>query len=153
MFAFEPSDNMTSREIINQARYPSPSLLLSEPEKTAPALGGWHRDKKLLRNLEGGQKGPGGYFLVSINCMPFFAPVIFKQNLNIYNKHADTLWYSVSTSVEFSLRTQGNFAPPKRLTLLFHCNAISFLKTRVIRVRSSQNLVAWSSQSTELEMW
>ena len=72
MFAFEPSDNMTSREIINQARYPSPSLLLSEPEKTAPALGGWHRDKKLLRNLEGGQKGPGGYFLVSISCMLFW---------------------------------------------------------------------------------
>jgi hypothetical protein len=59
MFAFEPSDNMTSREIINQARYPSPSLLFSQSKKAAPTLGGWHLGKSHLRNLGVGQKGPG----------------------------------------------------------------------------------------------
>ena len=59
MFAFEPSDNMTSREIINQARYPSRSLLLREPEKTAPALGGWHSRQKAPEKFGGeGKRDP-----------------------------------------------------------------------------------------------
>ena len=59
---------LSHAEIPQQALYLAYSLALGYIlilGVSSGEAGGGHRDKKRLRNLGGGQKGPGGYFQVS----------------------------------------------------------------------------------------
>lgn len=80
------------------AVYPSHSLLFSQPEKAAPALGECRRDKKLPRNLGGGQERPPGiqalirvlmdktFWRVAMVTLPFNSRIPAWQLLSKWNK-------------------------------------------------------------------
>ena len=83
-----------------------------------------------------GQKGPGGYFQVSISCMLLLILIIPKASGIDHNNSAGPLRYEVSASAASMVADQPDHAPNKAET----CAVLQRRYTGVRHALSAQNV-------------